>query len=93
MPTTDLLSKYVNEWGGSGHSHTLAKRLPYAGASQLAYAYVHVPNSMPEDRNSESTIPVEIHGPFDTVFSSQQQCNGIRSKQICTLDSTLSLLG
>lgn len=79
--------------GGSGHSHTLAKRLPHAGASPLAYVYVHVPNSMPEDRNSESTIPVEIHGPFDTVFSGQQQSKGIRSKQICTLDSTLSLLG
>lgn len=79
--------------GGSGHSHTLAKRLPYAGASPLAYAYVHVPSSMPEDRKSESTILVEIHGPFDTVFSGQRQSKGIRSKQICTLDSTLSLLG
>ena len=82
MPTTDILSKYVNEWGGSCQSHALAKRLRYAGASLLGYVCAHVPNSMPDDRNSETAIPVEIHGQFNRVFSGQQQSKGIRSKQI-----------
>lgn len=72
--------------------HTLAKRLLYEGASLLADVCSHVPNSVPDGRNSETTIPVEICGPFDIIFPCKQQLKEIRSKQTCILDSTLSFV-
>lgn len=56
------------------------------------FVCAHVLSSMPDDRNSETTIPDEICGPFNTTFPGQQQSREIRSKQICALDSTLSFV-
>lgn len=61
----------------------------------MAYAVfvsTYVPISMPDDRNSETTIPVEIRGPLDTIFPCQQRPKEIRSKQRCTCDSTLQFI-
>lgn len=56
------------------------------------FGCAHVPCSMQGDRNSETMIPAEICGPFGTVFPGQLQSKEMRSKQINTLDRSLSFV-
>lgn len=59
---------------------------------KMAYAVfvsAHVPKSVPDDRNHHL---VEISGLLDIIFPCQQQLKEIRSKQICTFDSTLRFI-